>query len=56
MLVDSIRRDLGFVHISINDLLITSPKVDKRFQRLIPLSQRLSENEIAVSPNVSVCS
>ncbi|CAI2729547.1 unnamed protein product [Schistosoma spindalis] len=47
--IDSIVRDLDFVHVSIDDLLIASSNVDEHYQHLKLLFQRLSDNGIVVN-------
>ncbi|CAH8621403.1 unnamed protein product [Schistosoma margrebowiei] len=49
--IDSIVRDLDFVHVYIDDLLITSSNVDEHYQHLTLLFQRLSDNGIVVNPD-----
>ncbi|CAI2734035.1 unnamed protein product [Schistosoma spindalis] len=48
--IDSIVRDLDFVHVYIDDLLIASSSVDEHYQHLTLLFQRLSDNGIIVNP------
>ncbi|CAI2732366.1 unnamed protein product [Schistosoma spindalis] len=48
--IDSIVRDLDFVHVYIDDLLIASSNVDEHYQHLTLLFQRLSDNGIVVNP------
>ncbi|CAH8679458.1 unnamed protein product [Schistosoma haematobium] len=49
--IDSIVRDLDFVHVYIDDLLIASSNVDEHYQHLTLLFQRLSDNGIVVNPD-----
>ncbi|CAH8528937.1 unnamed protein product [Schistosoma haematobium] len=49
--IDSIVRDLEFVHVYIDDLLIASSNVDEHYQHLTLLFQRLSDNGIVVNPD-----
>lgn len=48
---DSITRDLDFVHVCIDDLLITLLNVDGHIQHLTLLSQLLSDNQTVVNPD-----
>ena len=47
--IDSITRDLDFVHVYIDDLLIASSNVDEHYHHLTLLFQRLSDNQIVVN-------
>jgi hypothetical protein len=49
--IDSITRDLDFVHVYIDDLLVASSNVDEHYQHLTLLFQRLSDNRIIVNPD-----
>ncbi|KAH9586005.1 hypothetical protein MS3_00007070 [Schistosoma haematobium] len=49
--IDSIVRDLDFVHVYIDDLLIASSNVDEHYQHLTLLFQRLPDNGIVVNPD-----
>ncbi|CAH8648714.1 unnamed protein product [Schistosoma haematobium] len=49
--IDSIVRDLDFVHVYIDDLLIAPSNVDEHYQHLTLLFQRLSDNGIVVNPD-----
>ncbi|CAH8519923.1 unnamed protein product [Schistosoma margrebowiei] len=49
--IDSIVRDLDFVHVYIDDLLIASSNVDEHYQHLTLLFQRFSDNGIVVKPD-----
>ena len=47
--IDSVTRDLDFVHVYIDDLLIASSNVDEHYHHLTLLFQRLSDNRIVVN-------
>lgn len=49
--IDSVTRDLDFVHVYIDDLLIASSNVDEHYHHLTLLFQRLSDHRIVVNPD-----
>lgn len=49
--IDSIKRNLDFVHVYIDHLSIASLDVDEHTQHMTLLFQRLSDNEIVASPD-----
>ncbi|CAH8628270.1 unnamed protein product, partial [Schistosoma intercalatum] len=49
--IDSIVRDLDFVHVYIDDLLFASSSADEHYQHLAHLFQRHSDNGIVVHPD-----